>query len=65
VKQKTLTEAVKAEKLRVLSDKKRAQLEWKLRGLWTEIEALKIQLESDRLNRLRLQWLKRGWMARD
>lgn len=65
VKPKTLTEAVKAEKLKVLSQKKRAQLEDKLRSLACEKYQLRKQLEEDDANRLRLQWLKRGWMARD
>ncbi len=65
MKPKTLAEAIKNEKLRVLSDKKRAELESQLYALLCQTEEIKQQLEDDRLNRLRIQWLSRGWMAKD
>lgn len=65
MKPKTLAEAIKNEKLRVLSDKKRAELVGQLEALEDKVREINLTLQRDERNRMRIQWLSRGWMARD
>ena len=65
MKPKTLAEAIKNEKLKPLPDAERIELQEKLESLLAEVDHVKGILDEDYRTRLRLQWLKRGWMSRD
>jgi len=65
VNDKTISEGLAAEKLNILSDKKRAKLRLDLEALLSEAEDIRHQLKTDEANRLKHQWFIRGWTARN